>query len=400
MEFHTIFPQASVFDFSPNGPYLVTGDYDGSVSLWNNDDFSFVRQTDTIFWEAPTSIAVAPDGTFVAAGFEDGTLRLWNLPDMSLRAEILSLHNSEIRSVAISNDGHRIATGGEDGRIRLWDSTEFDQLAEGPGDARVRVKALHFSSDGRFTIFRSDTVLSGLMDAESGELVEIAGAIVADDILLSRTGMIIRLGPGPNESVGNLELRTSDDFRLIENVPSGLWGYTTAVAVSASGAHIVMGDNEGAIRLLSGSDLRSMDIEGIPPFTLGNVMQRGVFAVAFSPDGRLVVSASGEGILWVWDASELSLLGPPLRGFEGTAFDVSFSHDGRYIISGSWNGPIIWDLSLAGTDRLGLLCDRLNPVAPAEIAAIEAEYGLTLPPICTPEQRAMTLPPLYVPPSP
>jgi WD40 repeat protein len=57
-------------------------------------------------------------------------------------------------------------------------------------------------------------------------------------------------------------------------------------------------------------------------------------AVAFSPDGRMVLTGCADGGARLWDAATGKLLGPPVRHQSPVRF-VSFSPDGRTILTGS-----------------------------------------------------------------
>ena len=54
-----------------------------------------------------------------------------------------------------------------------------------------------------------------------------------------------------------------------------------------------------------------------------------VFSVAFSPDGRRIVSGSDDGTLRLWDAGTGQQIGAPLTGHTGPVASVAFSPDGR-----------------------------------------------------------------------
>ena len=59
-----------------------------------------------------------------------------------------------------------------------------------------------------------------------------------------------------------------------------------------------------------------------------------VSSVAFSPDGRRIVSGSRDKTLRVWDAASHQRISVPLTGYTGGVETVAFSPDGKRIVSG------------------------------------------------------------------
>ena len=80
-----------------------------------------------------------------------------------------------------------------------------------------------------------------------------------------------------------------------------------------------------------------------------------VYSVAFSPDGRRIVSGSDDNTLRLWDAASGNTIGRPLRGHTGSVNSVAFSPDGRGLVSGSQDKTLrLWD-AITGKPIAGAL---------------------------------------------
>ena len=70
-----------------------------------------------------------------------------------------------------------------------------------------------------------------------------------------------------------------------------------------------------------------------------------VLSVAFSPDGKHVVSGSRDETIRVWNVESGTRV-HLLNNRMGMALSIAFSPDGKHIVSGSWHGQIcLWDMA-------------------------------------------------------
>jgi hypothetical protein len=109
------------------------------------------------------------------------------------------------------------------------------------------------------------------------------------------------------------------------------------VAFSPDGKTIVSGGEDKTVRLwdTSGKAIGQ-------PFK-GH--EGRVWSVAFSRDGKTIVSGSADKTVRLWDISGKAI-GQPFKGHEGMVLSVAFSPDGKTIVSGGDDGTVrLWDTS-------------------------------------------------------
>ncbi|MDR0503840.1 MAG: hypothetical protein LBH16_11030 [Treponema sp.] len=110
-----------------------------------------------------------------------------------------------------------------------------------------------------------------------------------------------------------------------------------------------------AIMSVNGIPAQNLSASGYMRIETGDLEKKEVFpqlghtsyvnSVAFSPDGRQILSGSGDNSIKLWDVAagwEIKTF----SGHTGFVYSVAFSPDGRQILSGSWDGTFRkWDIN-------------------------------------------------------
>jgi WD40 repeat protein len=122
----------------------------------------------------------------------------------------------------------------------------------------------------------------------------------------------------------------------LRNIFQGHKGNISSVAFSSDGKTIVSGSSDWTLRL--------WDLQGnqINEFKHGDNVK--VWSVAFSPDDKTIVSGSSDKTIRLWDVAS----GEQLHVFHHNdqVWSVAFSPDGKTIVSGSSDKTIrLWDIA-------------------------------------------------------
>lgn len=314
--------------FSSDGTRVLTGSADGSVELWDVATGREIRRLEG-HRESVVSVAFSLDGTRVLTGSSDGTARLW---DVEIGREIGRFEGNGgwISSVAFSPDGPRLLTGSDDGLVRLWDvqtGREIRHFEGHPGGVGS------LSSDAMRVLTRSRSWGHSLWDIPTGrEICRLEGETrSARSAAFSADASLVLTGGGNVTSLWDVE--TGREVRRFEGQG---W-----VAFSRDGRLVLTRDVDNTARLWdvhTGGQIRRFEVHD------------RVQSVAFSPDGARVLTGGMEGTARLWDVETGGEI-LRLKGHD-RFWSVAFSPDGTRVLTGSVEGTArLWDVETGSEIR-------------------------------------------------
>jgi WD40 repeat protein/energy-coupling factor transporter ATP-binding protein EcfA2 len=366
--------------FSPDGHTLAAAGLDHTATLWDLSNRAHPAGLATITGSAVIeAVAFSPDSHTLAIGGWDNAATLWDLSDRTHPTHLATLvgHTGHVITVAYSPDGHTLATGSWDGTAILWDLSDRARPARqatlGSPTQDVSVVAA-FSPDGNTLATASDKLPVILWDiSDRANPTPLATLTYAGwpAVAFSPNGHTLAMSSDRAALLWDL---TDRGHPTQVATFSGHTDSVDGIAFSPDGRVLATGSRDRTAILWSISD----PSHPASLATLGGHTDF-VHAVAFSPDGHTVATSRDDRKVILWEVSDrahpvslASLSGPAGQPSSGRgAPDVAFSPDGRILVTGGEvpNTPtvtgmaILWDLrDRARPSRLATLGGDISAV--------------------------------------
>src|SRR5262249_11058598 len=341
---------------SPDGR-LVVVQLPGKLQLWDVAEGRELRQfaliNDTVYDAAFTTngrfivgygrflrrAPGAPQGEKLKPDPERCVLRVWDVKTGDM-LRLLKGHDEIVKQVVCSADGRVVACNGRDGKVYVWD-VEAKETPAVAKDAEKPARVLRgHEKQVLWTRFLSDGRLLSIAADAAGRIWDVAAG--REERVLSGLGADARAALMPDEQ----QLLFVDSFNkhvrvfdLKEGKQAYLFEKNTvhvgSLAVAPDGNQFATAGGTGQgddhhVRLWR---LKKGEPEKLEKTLKGHTRQ--VSLLAYTPDGKRIVSGASDGVR-VWDRKT----GNELRGHtvKGFANLMSISDDCRHVFFAADSG--------------------------------------------------------------
>ncbi len=289
---------------SADGKTIATAGKDKTLYLWDTTSFTLQKTLDISDIFLVNDLAFSPDGTTITAADNYLSVVLWDRETGEL-TNILSGHQLAIASVDYSPDGKTIVSGSEDYTIRLWDADTAKQkkIILGHEDGILNVV---YSPDGK-TIASSCSDTVRLWDVETGrERKNLSGPFASDPCFAFSPDSKMLATSGPRRTVYLWDVETGENVGYRAGYESMIETIISSIAFSPDGKLIATGARNGTVTVLD----TDLDADGLTRHThtfekthKSEGHRCWIADVAFVSDGKVLLSRSRDGVVYLWDVA-------------------------------------------------------------------------------------------------
>jgi WD40 repeat protein/tRNA A-37 threonylcarbamoyl transferase component Bud32 len=331
----------------------IAASRDGKIRIWDTDPNQSVRRLHAADFTVSRAL-FSPDGLSILSVDGDGQLKLW---DAATRFLLLTAgeHEGNVYDVAFAQDGRQAVAGGEDKIVRIWDVHEGRELKKFPA-VSAPIRSIRFSTDNKMVIAGEGPLLTPEELASLGpdkrsyklHVWSIEGQEI--QTLTAHTGGVLAIACSPD---GKTVLTGGADGQILF-WDASTWRQTralTAERVTINGLAFA-GDGTRFVSAGSSSSLTLWDTAtGRSLHSYGEYGDE-VLCTSVSRDDSLLLAGTDHGDLVLWSLAtggEIHTFG---QAHTWSIYGAEFSPKGDLVVSASADSDIgIWELSRAETDR-------------------------------------------------
>jgi WD40 repeat protein len=248
--------------FSPDGSLCASACSDKTMKTWEtatgNNVRTFTGHTDWV-----RGVYFFPDKARILTASDDFTLRIWDLKNGN-ELKRMAGHTNFVNSLSVSKDGKRAVTGSVDLSVRVWDLEKNEEIARFMHNQEVWAVAI--SPDGKKVASASVDNVCKMWDVDKKQEIRALPVPTrvwslqfapSGKVLACGTGGVVNNVPNMNIEGGwpqnggvdtSIYFWEADSGKPIRRL-TGHTGYVRALAYSVDGRLLISGGDDNAIRL-------------------------------------------------------------------------------------------------------------------------------------------------------
>ena len=252
-------------------------------------------------------------------------------------------HTDWVNAVCYTPDGKYIVTASNDNTAKLWEIKTGKEIRTFAGHTS-RLTSATISNDGKYLLTGSADSTARLWDINTGNNLKVfrRDSSWVNAVAFSPDGKIVLLGSGDFYSKGSMPMMRVDNTAILFDVASGkelrrFSGHNddvNAVAFSPDGKYVLTGSGDMWSKINTDNSARLWDSSSGKEIKSFIGHSDKIFSVAFSPDGKFILTGSKDATAKLWDVSS----GKEIRTItekDGYITSVAFSPNGNYFATGS-----------------------------------------------------------------
>jgi len=323
--------------FIPETNTMYSTGGDGKILKWDISDL--LVPADTIVKDefGHRAMEISPDSKWLIYGTDEGKINLLNLSNSVETDQELPGHNMKpedpesvapiINGIAVAPNNKYFISAGNDKKIFKWDFRTLEKkvLLE----SETKINSINISPDSKY-------IIVGLQD-------------------------------------GNVQIIDSENMALIKLIESKEQIAVTAATWNKKGNWIVIGNSKGDVIVLDAMSYEELDnLEG---------HKSKIYDIDFSPSDDIMATSSLDGTVRMWDCINLNNQPVELRDHESWVLSIAFSPDGKSLVTSSNQKDrlLIWstNIELLASDLKGRISRNMTDEEWDTYVAIDVNYEKT-----------------------
>jgi WD40 repeat protein len=339
--------------FSADGKFVATlAPREGPARVWEAETGKLLLQSP----EKAYTLALSADGKLLFTGNDSGAgvtpgLHLWDAAGKGAGA-FADAPKQRVEFASFFDQDRKLATADAEGKITLWDVESRKPLKDQPAGRLKKVFAV--AADGKTAVVSAGD-RPALWDLEAGKP---AGKTPAVDVRFANS-TVLALAPDGLTLAG---FNSGQQTVWVWDVEKGAWLAAPLPARAPKEAVLALSPEKKLLAVGDkvGDRVRVWDLATQREQGAANTGQGGVEALAFSPDGKRLLTAGADGSLLVWDAAKLEA--PPKPAFvELRAARLRSLWDRLSAPYEDEKYQALWDLVDAGPSAVAFFRENIKP---------------------------------------